>query len=141
MSDYDEEIAIDVPAGRMMSLRQRRGRLAPDPLGLLPGYRSSRYPGVDALGLESEDCSCSGSITTRAPGAPNTTERSRACSREFGPCSAARDLAGGWWNTSNGEVIRRDTATATSGGLSLTLPDFSSDMASRVDRTQPGVPK
>ena len=38
-----------------------------------------------------------------------------------------------WWNTSTGEVVRRDTATAASGELILTVPDFSSDVAARVD--------
>ena len=128
VSDYDEEIAIDVPgrAGTIVALRQHstatgsrsaRLRLPALPIEPLPGRRRAR-PG------ERPRCSCSGSTTARAPGAPSTTARSRLCSRAF---TLAFPATSGtwqveWWNTSSGEVIHRDTATVENGEMAPDHP-------------------
>ncbi len=144
VSDYDEAIAIDVPAGRHdVSFANVEGDWLQIRSLFLPGYRSSRYPAIDALGLTSEH-----QLLLWFHNQESTwrTEHDGKRPSLLKAIRAHVPAADGtwrveWWNTSTGEVIRRDTATATSGGLSLTLPDFSSDMAARVDRTQPGVPK
>ena len=52
MSDYDEEISIEVPAGRHdLTFANIEGDWLQIRSLLLPRYRSSRYPAVDALGL------------------------------------------------------------------------------------------
>ena len=52
VSDYDEEISIEVPAGRHdLTFANIEGDWLQIRSLLLPRYRSSRYPAVDALGL------------------------------------------------------------------------------------------
>ena len=55
VSDYDEEISIEVPAGRHdVTFANIEGDWLQIRSLLLPRYRSSRYPAVDALGLASD---------------------------------------------------------------------------------------
>ena len=55
ISDYQEDIAIEVPAGRhALTFSNTDGDWLQIRSILLPGYRSSRYPNVNAVGLQSE---------------------------------------------------------------------------------------
>ena len=106
-------------------------------------YRSSRYPAVDALGLASERQLVlwfhnqeSTWRTEYDHKTPTRLERLRA-----DVPAADGTWTAEWWNTATGEVIGRDTVDAAGGKLVLTVPDFSSDVAARVDCSRPAVPK
>jgi hypothetical protein len=135
VSDYDEEIAIDMPAGRhdlvfanlegdWLQIRSLR----------LPHYRSSRYPPVDALGLASDR-----QLLLWLHNQESTwrTEYEGRKPASHNGLRARVPVTGGtwrveWWDTNSGEIIGRETARAEKGELSLTIPEFSSDIAVKM---------
>ena len=136
VSDYDEEISIEVPAGRHdLTFANIEGDWLQIRSLLLPCYRSSRYLAVDALGL-----ACDRQLLLWFHNQESTwrTEHDGKTPARLEAIHARVPAADGtwqveWWNTSTGKVVRRDTATAASGELILTAPDFSSDVAARVE--------
>ncbi|MGC8643607.1 MAG: hypothetical protein ACP5XB_27430 [Isosphaeraceae bacterium] len=141
VSDYDEEIAIDVPAGKhdiafanvdgdWLQVRSLR----------LPRYRSSRFPAVDSLGLASDHLLLlwfhNQESTWRTEYDGKKPSLLRALRARVPATSGTWQVA--WWNTSTGEIIRRDQVSARNGELTVTIPDFSSDIAARVERPAPG---
>ena len=114
VSDYDEEISIDVPAGRHdVTFANIEGDWLQIRSLLLPRYRSSRYPAVDALGLASDR-----QLLLWFHNQESTwrTEHDGKKPGMLQALHARVPAADGtwqveWWNTSTGEVVRRDTAT------------------------------
>ena len=142
VSDYDEEISIEVPAGRHdVTFANIEGDWLQIRSLLLPRYRSSRYPAVDALGLASDRQLLlwfhNQESTWRTEHDGKTPARLEAIHARVPAADGTWQVE--WWNTSTGEVVRRDTATAASGELILTVPDFSSDVAARVDLSTAGA--
>ena len=142
VSDYDEQISIEVPAGRHdVSFANIEGDWLQIRSLLLPHYRSSRYPGVDALGLASDRQLLlwfhNQESTWRTEHDGKTPAKLEAIHARVPAADGTWQVE--WWKTSTGEVVRRDTATAASGELILTVPDFSSDVAVRVDLATAGT--
>ncbi len=137
VSDYDEDVAIEVPAGRhTIQFANVEGDWLQVRSLRLPRYRSSRFPAVDVLGLGSE-----GQILLWIHNQESTwrTEYDGKVPSELKNVQVRVPAAGEtwhveWWNTTSGQVIRNDTATATNGVLMLAVPDFRSDLAARVSR-------
>ena len=138
VSDYDEDITIEVPAGKHdVTLANTDGDWLQIRNVLLPEYRSSRYPDVNLLGLQSEALALlwvhNGESTWR-------TEFDGKAPHEMKGLAVTVPVAGTgtwkveWWDTSKGEVARRDTVTAKGGKVELTAPDFKTDWAVKVGR-------
>lgn len=135
VSDYDEEIAVNVPAGKhevafanvdgdWLQIRSLR----------IPGYRSSRYPEIDALGLTSDRLILlwfhNQESTWRTEYDGKRPALLQGLQAQVPAAPGAWRVE--WWDTSKGEVIRREEAESKDGALSLTLPDFRSDIAAKV---------
>ena len=138
VSDYDEDIPVDVPAGRHdVTIANVEGDWLQITAITLPGYRSSRYPHVNTLGLQSD-----GLVLLWVQNRESTwrTEHDGKQPRELQgvrlavPVAKARVWRVEWWDTFRGEVTRRDVVHATGGDMSLALPDFSRDVAARVEK-------
>ncbi len=138
ISLYDEDIAIDVPAGRHeISFANTEGDWVQIRSLLLPGYRSSRYPLVHLLGLRSEkllllwvqnqDSTWRTQYDGRQPGELSSVQLSV-------PVDGEGTWQVEWWDTFKGEVLRRDTVPAARGRLLLSVPSFSRDVAARVEK-------
>lgn len=142
VSDYDEPIAIEVPGGRHdVTFANIDGDWLQIRSLLLPRYRSSRYPAIDALGLASDRQLLLWFHNQESTWRTEYDGKTPAQLEAIGVHVPAPDGSWQveWWNTSTGEVVRRDTATAHSGELLLMLPDFSSDMAVRADLSTSGL--
>ena len=143
VSDYDEDLVIDVPPGKHdLTFANTEGDWLQIRSLLLPGYRSSRYPQVDALGLASDAQLLlwfhnqeSNWRTEYDHKHPGTLDSIRA---------RVPAASGTWrvecWDTSRGEVLQSDKVTASHGELLLSLPDFSTDVAVRAVRDQAKAP-
>ena len=140
VSDYDEEISIEVPAGRHnVTFANIEGDWVQIRSLRLPRYRSSRYPAVDALGLASDRQLLlwfhNQESTWRTEYDGKTPARLEAIQARVPATNGIWRVE--WWNTSTGAVVRRDNVKAASGELMLNVPDFSSDVAARVDLSTP----
>jgi hypothetical protein len=136
VSDYDEEITISLPAGRHdVAFANADGDWLQIRSLRLSHYRSSRYPTVDALGLASDqqlllwfhnqDSNWRTEYEGRKPTVLDGLQASVPAT------SGTWQVE--WWNTSSGEIRRIDTATPEHGALRFRIPDFSSDIAARVE--------
>ncbi len=142
VSDYDEQIPIAVPAGRHdVTFANIEGDWVQIRSLLLPRYRSSRYPAVDALGLASDRQLLLWFHNQQSTWRTEHDGKSPTKLEALGVRVPAADGTWQveWWNTSTGDVVRRDTATAAGGELILTIPDFSTDLAVRADLAAAGV--
>ncbi len=138
VADYDEEIALDVPAGKhAITVANAAGDWFQIRSVAIAAYRSSRYPDVNALGLASDR------LVLLWVHNRQSTWRTAYDGKTPGVLSGLRasvPVKGGgtwrveWWNTVTGEVVRRDTVAAKGGVLSLAAPDFSTDLAVRCAR-------
>ena len=137
VSDYAEDIAIEVPAGQHdLTLANTEGDWLQIRSILLPGYRSSRYPNLNVLGLESDQ------LLLLWVHNPESTWRTEYDGKKPQVQKAIRALvpaADGtwqveWWDTFKGEIVRRETIKATGGNMLLSLPDFATDVAARMAR-------
>jgi Domain of unknown function (DUF5060) len=139
VSDYDEEIAVEVPAGKHVV---RFANLDGDWLQIrsvrLPSYRSSRYPRVDAIGLESAATLLLWVHHIESTWRNEYDGKTPATLRSLRLRVPASDGAWAveWWDTFKGEVVRRDAARAEAGALRLSVPDFSADLAARVTKVK-----
>lgn len=140
ISDYDEDIPIEVPAGKHdVTLANTSGDWLQIRSLSLPAYRSSRYPDLNLLGLSSDKLvllwihnrqstwrtDFDGKQPAEVKGAQVTV-----------PVPAAGAWEVQWWDTATGQIISTQQATAAEGKLSLTVPDFARDLAARVEKTQ-----
>lgn len=135
-SDYDREYRVPVPAGRhTVTIENAEG----DWLSLrgirVTGYRSDRYPQVDALGLRSEKAVLlwlhHRQSTWRAV---LDGKQPEALSDLRATLSGLPDGAWRveWWDTYTGAVIRTDAAVAKRGEIELAAPAFARDVAAVV---------
>ena len=135
---YDEDIPIEVPAGEhTLSITNAEGDWLQVPEIRLPGYRSSRFPDVNTLGLSSDRLVLlwlhNRQSTWRAEfegQAPTLLPSLRVTVPV--PADGAWNVE--WWNTFNGEVTQRETLTAAGGKLLLRAPDLMRDVAVRMER-------
>ena len=137
VSDYDEDITIDVPAGsHVVAFANAEGDWLQIRSLRIPGYRSSRFPNVEVIGLESDALlllwvhNLESTWRTEHDGKTPSTLRSvrvRVPARE-GTWSVE------WWDTFKGQVVRRETVRTSSGALLLPVPDFATDLAARIVR-------
>jgi hypothetical protein len=143
VSDYDEDLAIDVPPGRHdLTFANTEGDWLQVRSLTLPRYRSSRFPQVDALGLTSttqlllwfhnQESTWRTEYDRRSP-TTLTSLRARV------PASDGSWVVE-WWDTHRGLVLKRDSVTASGGALRLSVPDLSSDLAVRAVREPAPAP-
>jgi len=140
VSDYDEDLAIDVPAGRHeLAFSNADGDWLQIRSLRLPGYRSSRFPNVHGLGLGSSQ------LILLWVHNPDSTWRTEFDGRQPQPLPslrAALPASDGvwrveWWDTIRGEVLRRDRVPAAGGQLLFALPDFARDVAAKIEKLPP----
>lgn len=139
VSNYDEEIPVDVPAGRHdLTLANAEGDWLQIPALTLPGYRSSLYPDLNLLGLQSDR------LLLLWVHNRESTWRTEYDGKRPGELHGMRlsvPVVGvgawrvEWWDTFRGEVTRREVVPTTGGELPLIVPDFSRDLAAKVERT------
>ena len=97
VSDYDEEIAIDVPAGRHdVTFANTEGDWLQIRSLRLPHYRSSRYPAVDALGLASDRLLLLWFHNQESTWRTEYDGKKPASSRAFTPAFPRRAARGRW---------------------------------------------
>jgi hypothetical protein len=139
VSDYQEDIAIDVPAGQhTVAFANTAGDWLQIPRLTLPGYRSSRYPDVNLVGLRGE-----GLVLLWVHNRESTwrTEFDGKQPAELGGLRVTLPVAqdGTWqvqrWDTSTGEATSPETVRAADGVLALDLPCFARDVALRLAKT------
>jgi hypothetical protein len=137
-SDYDEDIPLDIPAGKHdIVIANADGDWLQIRSLTLPAYRSSRYPDVNVLGLQSKNLlllwvhNRESTWRTAYDGRQPTELKSLRISV---PSPADGTWRVEWWDTFKGAVLRRDTARAKDGRLLLTPPDFARDLAVRCDK-------
>ncbi|MBM3493999.1 MAG: DUF5060 domain-containing protein [Armatimonadetes bacterium] len=136
LSDYDEDIALDLPAGRReIEISNTDGDWFQIRSIMLPGYQSSRHPDVTALGLAGDRQAIlwlhnrESTWRTDYDGkAPSVLEGLRVSVpvKHEGPWSVE------WWDTWTGEVLRRETVAAADGVLNLLPPPLKRDVAVRM---------
>ncbi len=136
VSDYDEDIAVAVPAGRhAIACANSEGDWLQINRITLPAYRSSRYPDVNLLGLRGE-----GLLLLWVHPRESTwrTEFDGKQPRELRglrlrvPMAAAGTWRVEYWDTFSGKVSREDTVRTAAGTLTLPLPDLARDIALRL---------
>lgn len=143
VSDYDEELTIDVPAGRHeLAFANVEGDWLQIRSLRLPAYRSSRYPAVDALGLASDH-----QLLLWFHNQESTwrTEYDGKKPVLLEALHSRVPVSGGtwqveWWDTSTGATVRHDTVTAQNGEVVLAIPDFRSDIAAQLKRLASQTP-
>ena len=131
-------IAVEVPAGQHdVTFANTDGDWLQIRNVLLPAYRSSRFPDVNLLGLQSEALAL---LWVHNRESTWRTEFDGKQPHEMKGLGVTVPVAGEgtwrveWWDTFTGEVIRRDTVTAKGGRVELTAPDFTRDWAVKVMR-------
>jgi hypothetical protein len=138
VSDYDEAIPIDVPAGRHeLTIANADGDWLQIRGLTLPAYRSSRFPDVDALGLAADDRMIlwvhNRQSTWRASFEGKSPEAQENLALRV-PTASAAAWRVEWWDTFRGAVVRADEARPESGALRLSPPPFDRDLAARLTR-------
>lgn len=136
VSDYDEDIVIEVPAGKHdLTFANTSGDWLQIRSLTLPEYRSSRYPDLNLLGLSSERLlllwvhNRQSTWRTEFDGKqPLALQGARVTL----PAPAAGPWEVRWWDTFTGQIISTEQATAADGKLSLTVPTFSRDLAAQI---------
>jgi hypothetical protein len=133
VSDYDEDIAVDVPAGKHTITAQNTGGDWYQVSSItIPGYKSSRYPDVTTVGLAGERTNVlwlhnrESTWRTDYDGRKPTTLTGLTASV---PVRTDGSWQIEWWNTWTGEVIRRVRVRSQSGKLELAVPDLERDIA------------
>ncbi|APW58937.1 hypothetical protein [Paludisphaera borealis] len=136
VSDYDEAIPIDVPAGRHeLTLANADGDWLQIRKLTLPSYRSSRHPEVDALGLAAVGRMIlwvhNRQSTWRADFDGKSPEPQEKLTLHV-PTTSQADWRVEWWDTFQGVVVQTDQVQPASGILRLTPPRFDRDLAARL---------
>jgi hypothetical protein len=138
VSDYDEDLAIDVPARKhTITFVNTEGDWLQIRSLTLPSYRSSRYPYVDLLGLTSDRLLLlwvHNQESTWRTEADGKQPHDLAGLRLTVPVPADGAWRVQWWDTFKGEVLREEKLRAAGGKLSVVVPTFARDLAARVER-------
>lgn len=136
VSDYDADVPIAVPAGRhQLTFSNAEGDWLQLRSLTLPGYRSSRYPDVNCLGLTSDRLlllwvhNRASSWRTAFEGRTPPTLRGL---RLTVPVPERATWTVEWWDTFTGRVMSRQTTITSGQALRLRVPDFSADLAARL---------
>jgi hypothetical protein len=138
VSDYDEKIPIEVPAGRHeLTLANIDGDWLQIRGLTLPSYQSNRHPEVDALGLTADDAMIiwvhNRKSTWRTAFDGETPEPQDKLTLSI-PTTSNGSWQVEWWDTFKGVVLQTDQAKAESGVLRLTPPSFDRDLAARLTK-------
>lgn len=133
VSDYDEDMAIDVPAGKHTITAQNTGGDWYQISSItIPAYKSSRYPDVTAVGLAGKRTNVlwlhnrESTWRTDYDGRTPTTLTGLTASL---PVRTDGSWQVEWWNTWTGEVVRRERVRSQAGKLELAVPDLERDIA------------
>ncbi|MDG3006106.1 DUF5060 domain-containing protein [Paludisphaera mucosa] len=138
VASYDEEVAVEVPAGRHeLAIANLEGDWMQVRSITLPAYRSSRFPDVDALGIAGDDLMVlwvhDRRSTWRDP-YDGTSPAPRAGLTLKVPTASTDAWSVEWWDTFQGLVVRTDVVRPASGTLPLAPPEFVRDLAARLVR-------
>lgn len=136
VSDYDEDIPLELPAGKHeITIANTEGDWFQIRLMTIPGYQSSRYPDVNAVGLSGERMLLlwlhnreSTWKTAYAGKEPTTLSGLRVTV----PVRTGGSWNVEWWDTWTGEVIRRETVEANAQSVVLRPPPLAKDVAVRA---------
>ena len=141
-SVYDEDVAVDVPAGRHeVTVANADGDWLRVQSITIPDYHSSRFPDVEALGLAGDDAMVlwvhDRKSTWRDPYDGPTPPRREGLSLTFrAPGGASDAWRVQWWDTFQGTVVRTDEVRPEAGTLRLSPPAFDRDLAARLTRVR-----
>jgi len=138
IADYDETIPIDVPAGpHTLTLSNTEGDWLQIRSLTLPNYRSSRYPDVNALGLQSPNLAIlwihNRESTWRTDFEGRKPSEFKGLRAAIPPPSPGRWRVE-WWDTRTGEIIQHETAEVKENAMNLIVPDFDRDLAAKLTR-------
>jgi hypothetical protein len=138
VSDYDEDLAVDVPAGpHTITFANTEGDWLQIRSLTLPSYRSSRYPDVNLLGLTSDRLVLlwvHNRESTWRTEADGKQPRELSGLRLTVPVPAEGAWRVQWWDTFKGAAIQETRAEGKGGALSVVTPTFARDLAARVER-------
>ncbi len=140
VSDYDEAIPIDVPAGpHELRIANTDGDWLQIRSLTLPSYKSSRHPEVNALGLASDDLLLlwvqNRQSTWRTSFDGKTPDRQEGLTLTVPPPTASENAwRVEWWDTFKGVVVQTDQARPQAGLLHLSPPPFDRDLAAKAVR-------
>jgi hypothetical protein len=138
LAEYDEDVAVDVPAGRHeLTIANAEGDWLRVSSITLPEYVSSRFPDVDAIGVAGDDAMVlwvhDRRSTWRDPYDGPTPPRREGLTLSI-PTASTDAWRVEWWDTFKGTVVRADEAGPDSGALRLSPPAFERDLAARLSR-------
>ena len=140
VSDYDEDIPIEVPAGRhAVACANGAGDWLQISRVTLPAYRSSHFPDVNVLGLRSERLLllwAHNRESTWRTEFDGKQPRGLRGLRLVVPLAAGGTWQAQYWDTFAGKVVREDTVRGLDGALTLALPDLARDVAVRLERSE-----
>lgn len=138
-SDYDRDYSVRVPAGNhVVQVSNADGDWLSLRGGRVTNYRSSRYPNLFALGLQSSDVAL---LWLQDKGSTwKAVQDKVAMHEQVGVRVTFPGMAPGayrvaWWNTYTGEVFQQIQATAGPTGLVLDVPSFTRDLAAVIRRS------
>ncbi len=136
VSDYDEDLVLDLAAGRhAIRVQNTGGDWFQIRSITIPGYQSSRYPDVNALGLVGKHLlllwlhNRESTWKTDYDGKRPSTLRGLTAVL---PVSKNGTWQVEWWDTWKGKVFQHGTAVSRSGMLELPVPPLERDMAAVV---------
>lgn len=126
VSDYDEDIPLDLPAGKHeIEVANTEGDWFQIRSITLPGYQSSRYPDVTALGLAGRDSILMwlhNRESTWKTDYDGKTPAALAGLRVTVPVPQGGTWSVEWWDTWRGVITRTETLEVRDGVLTL-LPE------------------
>jgi hypothetical protein len=132
--DYDQDYAIDVPAGKHeVTVANAEGDWVQVTRYRLTNYRSSRFPQAQALVLAAPGemllwlHDLKSNWRNVLEGRPPVPQTSLILNL---PAAGAWQVS--WWDTWKGTVLRTDSASTVEGRLELRPPTFTGDVAARL---------
>jgi hypothetical protein len=136
ISDYDEDLHLDLPAGpQEIEVANTGGDWFQIRSITLPAYQSSRYPDVTALGLAGEHCLLlwiHNKESNWRTDYDNKKPTILTGLRVLVPVKRNGVWNVEWWDTWTGEIIRRERLEARDGRLMLQPPPLDRDFAVRA---------
>ena len=137
-SDYDRDYTVAVPAGKhVVTISNAEGDWLSLRGGRVTGYRSSRYPFVRLVGLQSDNMALvwlQDKHSTWKAVLDKVPLQEMADLRVTLPSLPAGEYQVDWWNTYTGEIFQQAKAAADGSGLLLPVPRFTGDVAAVIRR-------